>query len=119
MWKHIESGIEVIADFRYLGAHLTTRQATSSSTLDKRSDKAKQQLRRLRHCPASTEAKAKVILAKVYAGAMYGVEAASASPKKSGALPLQSSTFSKAETTTTMPTSFSPPSPGVKTTWIP
>ena len=35
MWKHIGRCIEVIADFRYLGAHLTTRQATSSSTLDK------------------------------------------------------------------------------------
>ena len=36
----------------------------------------------MRHCPASIDAKAKVILVKVYAGAMYGVEAASASPKK-------------------------------------
>ena len=86
LWKHIESSIEVIADFRYLGAHLTTRQATSSSTLDKRWDNAKQPLRRLRQCPVSTEATAKVILAKVYAGAMYGVEAASASPKNPGAL---------------------------------
>ena len=86
MWKHIGSGIKVIADFRYLGAHLTTRQATSSSTLDERSEKAKQQLRRWRYCPAKPEAKAKVILAKVYAGAMYGVEAASATPQKIGSL---------------------------------
>ena len=86
LWEHIDSGIEVISDFRYLGAHLTTRQATSSSTLDKRWDKAKQQLKCLRHCPASTEAKAKIILARIYDGAMYGIEAAIASPKKIGNL---------------------------------
>ena len=55
MWKHIESSIKVIADFRYLGAHLPTRHATSSSILDKR----------LRYCPAKPEANAKAILAKV------------------------------------------------------
>ena len=55
LWEHIESIIEVITDFRYLGAHLTTRQSTSSSTLDKRWEKTKHQLRRLRHCPGSSE----------------------------------------------------------------
>ena len=35
LWKHIDSGIEVIQDFRYLGAHLTSAKATCSSTLDK------------------------------------------------------------------------------------
>lgn len=59
LWKHIDCSIEVIADFRYLGAHLTTRQATSSSTLGKRWEKAKQQLRRSRYCPTIPEAKAK------------------------------------------------------------
>ena len=39
MWKHIDSSIHVINDFRYLGAHLTTRQATYSSTQDKRWEK--------------------------------------------------------------------------------
>ena len=86
LWEQIDSSIEVISDFRYLGAHLTTRQATSSSTLDKRWDKAKQQLRRFRPCAASTEAKAKVIFAKVYVGAMYGIEAAITTPKKIGSL---------------------------------
>ena len=82
LWKHIDRSIEVITDFRYLGAHLTTRQATNSSTLDQRWEKAKQQLRKLRHSPAKPEANARAILSKVYAGAMYGVEAASASPQK-------------------------------------
>ena len=45
-------------------------------------NKGKQQLRKLRFCPAKAEAKAKVILSKIYAGAMYGVEAARASPTK-------------------------------------
>ena len=82
LWKRIDSGIEVIQDFRYLGARLTSAKATCSSTLDKRWGKAIQQLRKLRYCPATAEAKAKVILAKVYAAAMYGVEAAQASPLK-------------------------------------
>ena len=81
-WKYIDSCIHVISDFRYLGAHLTTRHGTGSSTLDKRWDKAKQQLRKLRFCPATAEAKAKVIHSKIYAGALYGVEAAGASPAK-------------------------------------
>ena len=72
----------MITDFRYLDAHLTTRHATNNSTLDNRWEKAKQQLRKLRLCPAKAEAKAKVIISKIYAGAMYGVEAAGASPTK-------------------------------------
>ena len=39
MWKHIDSSIHVITDFRYMEAHLTTRQATNSSTLVKRWEK--------------------------------------------------------------------------------
>ena len=57
IWEHIDSDIHVISDFRYLGAHLTTMQATSSSTMDKRWEKAKQQLKKLRFCPATAEAK--------------------------------------------------------------
>ena len=86
MWEHIDSSIHVISDFRYLGAHPTTRQATNSCTMDKRWEKAKQQLRKFRFCPAKAEAKAKVILSKIYAGAFYGVEAAGASPAKVASL---------------------------------
>jgi hypothetical protein len=85
-WEHIDSGIQVITDFRYLGAHLTTRHAASSSTLDKRWDKAKQQLKKLRFCPAKAEAKIRAIISKIYAGAMYGVEAAGATPVKVASL---------------------------------
>ena len=48
--------------------------------------KAKQQLRKLRFCPAKAEAKTRAIISKVYAGAMYGVEAAGASPVKVASL---------------------------------
>ena len=48
--------------------------------------KAKPQFRKLRFCPAKAEAKAKVILSKIYAGAFYGVEAAGASPAKVASL---------------------------------
>jgi len=86
IWEHIDSSIHVIADFRYLGAHLTTRQATNSSTMDKRWDKAKQQLKKLRFCPAKAEAKVRVIHSKIYAGALYGVEAPGATPAKVASL---------------------------------
>ena len=81
-WGNIDAEIEVVADLRYLGAHLTTKSSTSSGTLDKRWEKAAQQLRRLRYCPAECEAKVRVILNKVYAAAFYGVEAAQATPQK-------------------------------------
>ena len=82
VWEHIQAKIGTVADFRYLGAHLTTRSAVNSGTLNKRWGKTCQQLRRLRYCPADVESKVKVILAKIYAGALYGVEAAQASPQK-------------------------------------
>jgi len=40
------------------------------------------QLRKLRYCPAGTQAKIRVINGKVYAGALYGVEAARIVPAK-------------------------------------
>ena len=39
-------------------------------------------LRKLRYCPATVKAKAKVILAKTVAAAMYGIEAAQVQPAK-------------------------------------
>ena len=40
------------------------------------------QLKKLRFCPASVEAKAGIILAKTYAATLYGVEAARVQPQK-------------------------------------
>ena len=54
--------------------------------MDKRWDKAKQQLAKLRFCPAKAEATVRVIHSKIYAGALYGVEAASATPAKVASL---------------------------------
>ena len=71
--------------------------------------KAKQQLRKLRFCPAKAEAKARTIIAKVYAGAMYGVEAAGASVVKIANLTAAVIDVFKAETTITMQTNSSPP----------
>ena len=67
-------------DFRYLGAHLTTRQTITSSTLEARWDKAMQQPKRLPYCPATVEANSKIILAKTYVAATYAVEAAHVQP---------------------------------------
>ena len=75
-WHEIETTIEAVKDFRDLGAHLSTRASTRSPTLNKRRDNALQQLRRLKYCPATVEAKAKAIATKTFAAAFYGIEVA-------------------------------------------
>ena len=45
-------------------------------------DKALQQLRKLKYCPATAEMKARTIVAKIYVGALYGVEAAEATHRR-------------------------------------
>ena len=75
-WEGIQSEIEVVENFRYLGAHLTTSGSCMSKTLDKRLTKAMQQLKKLRHVKASVEMKTRAINTKVYAAGLYGVEAA-------------------------------------------
>ena len=35
-WDHVAEIIDVVTDFRYLGAHLTTKHTTTSATLDER-----------------------------------------------------------------------------------
>ena len=81
-WKHIKQRIQVETDFRYLGANITTKASMASATLDQRFEKASSQLKRLRFCPAGVEAKVSAILAKIYAGALYGIEAAQVTPAK-------------------------------------
>jgi len=54
----------------------------ASATIDERFEKASSQLKRLRFCPVGVEAKVSAILAKVYAGALYGIEAAQVTPAK-------------------------------------
>ena len=67
----------MVNDFRYLGAHLSARASLKSTTLTKRVQQAMQQLKRLRTCPATPTAKARAIITKIYAGALYGIEASS------------------------------------------
>lgn len=81
-WDYIDATIEVVTDLRYLGAHLTTRQKPSSATLEARWEKGTNQLKRLRYCPAATEAKVAIILAKTDAATLYGVGAAKVQPQK-------------------------------------
>ena len=79
LWSKIGQGIEVtvVNDFRYLGAHLSARASLKSTTLTKRVQQALQQLKRLRTCPATPTAKARAIITKIYAVALYGIEASS------------------------------------------
>ena len=81
-WDGIRSKIEVVPDFRYLGAHINTAKHCVSNTLDERWNKAMESLKRLRFIPAKVEAKTRIIHAKIYAAAMYGIEAAEATPPR-------------------------------------
>ena len=75
-WSGIRSKIEVVDDFRYLGAHLTTKANCIRSTQEKRWANAQTQLEKLRYAQVSHEMKVRVIETKAYAVAMYGIEAA-------------------------------------------
>ena len=81
-WDHVEENIDVVTDFRYLGAHLTTKHATNSATLDDRLTKAALQLERLRFCQPGVKAKVQAILGGIYVVALYGSEAAQITPAK-------------------------------------
>ena len=74
-WPHIQSHIEVIKDFRYLGAHLSAGSGRTSRTLKQRWEKAFIQLRRLKYVPVASMAKVRAITVKIYAAAFYGIEA--------------------------------------------
>jgi hypothetical protein len=74
-WPHIDSHIDVVNDFRYLGAHLSAGSGRTSRTLKQRWAQAIIQLRRLKHCPSDAISKTRAITAKIYAAAFYGVEA--------------------------------------------
>ncbi len=63
LWPHINTQIDVVKNFRYLGAHLCTGANRHSKTLRSRWTNALTQLRRLRLCPAETMAKAKALTA--------------------------------------------------------
>ena len=82
IWDHLHAKIEVVSDFRYLGAHLTTRLSPTSSTMEARWEKALNQLKRLRYVPATAEAKVGIIIAKTYVAAFYGIEAARVQPAR-------------------------------------
>ena len=88
-WSGINSKIEVVDDFRYLGAHLTTKADCVSNTLEKRWTKAQTQLKKLRYAQVGHEMKIRVIESKVFAAAMYGIEAAEVSVNKVAKLTTQ------------------------------
>ena len=112
VWGKAGGTIKVIADLRYLGAHITTRNSVSSPTLEERFDKALMQLKRLSHCSAGNEAKIKAILGKVYVGALYGAEAARLAPAKVAKLKVQPSLIHLGrEMMITTSIAFMPPSP--------
>ena len=77
-WNEISDSIEVVKDFRYLGAHLSTRGSSRSLTLMWRWDTALQQLRKRKFTLATAEMKARAIITKILAGALYGIEAGEA-----------------------------------------
>lgn len=76
----------MVNDFRYLGAHLNAKATCASKTMEKRWIKAGEQLKRLRFAQVEEAMKIRTILTKVYAAALYGIEAARVTPDKVGKL---------------------------------
>jgi len=118
-WPIIDEGIKVVNNFRYLGAHLNARASLRSPTLTKRIDKALLQLRRLQYVPATAEAKARAIVAKIYAGALYGVEAAAISTHELNKLTACVIDVFRRKTMPTMLTVFSPRMWTATSSWTP
>ena len=65
-WVKIKSTLEVATDFRYLGAHITSKDGCKSGTLIGRLQTAFQQLAKLRHLPITANAKSQLIHAKIF-----------------------------------------------------
>ena len=86
-WDHIGAKIMMVADLRYLGAHLTTRLNPTSTTPDARFEKAITQLKKLRYVPAAVEAKVGIILAKMVRPSTASKLRKSSQPKLPGLLP--------------------------------
>ena len=82
IWPALNQTIQAVDELRYLGAHVTTTYDSVSGTIEARIDKAITQLKRLRQCPARVDMKARIIATKVYAAALYGVEAATVTPAR-------------------------------------
>ena len=74
-WTQVNTHIEVVEDFRYLGVHLSTTLTRRNRTIEARCATAMVQLRKLKYVQASAESKAKAIRVKVYACLFYGIEA--------------------------------------------
>ena len=73
-WKEIGAHIDVVGDFRYLGAHLCTQGCRQYHTISKRAKQAIEWMRKVRFVVASPEAKAKTLRTKVFPAMLYGVE---------------------------------------------
>lgn len=61
-------------DFRYLGAHLTAQGRKKHTTIERRVERALEQLKLLRFVAASPEAKAKTVRTKIFLALFYGIE---------------------------------------------
>ena len=85
-WEGIRSNAEVVNDFSYIGAHLNAKATCASKTVEKRWIKAGEQLKTLRFTHVEETMKIRTINTKVYATALYGIEAAQVAPDKIGKL---------------------------------
>ena len=70
-WKTIKSGIQVVDNFRYLGAHVAIGGKSTAATLKKRIREGIATLRKIAKLPVSRAHKAAIIRVKVFAAAFY------------------------------------------------
>ena len=74
LWSEISSAIEVVEDYRYLGAHISTDGRGHDATWVDRVAKAVATTAKIARLPIGAEDRAKVLRAKVIPAALYGVE---------------------------------------------
>ena len=78
-WPVVGGCMRVLMDFRDLGAHLNLSVKHTGTTLTTRIAKGVRKLARIRWLPHALKQKARLVVAAVHRGALYGCEAVHAS----------------------------------------
>ena len=80
-WKKLGTAIEVVDNFRYLGAHVNVSGKNTAETLRQRFKKGVSMLMKIARLPVDRAHKAMIIRTKVFAATFYGSEVAQPTEK--------------------------------------
>lgn len=74
LWPEIAAGVEVVDDYRYLGAHISSKGRGQNATWINRVGKAVSTAAKIQRLPVGPEERASVLRTKVVPRVLYGVE---------------------------------------------